>query len=164
MLRFFVIEYLSLTKPLCGLRSFTRRKTMPLTPATTATQIATWLEAKRFFFPADFTGMRISTPEAKNGIGILYEEVPTKPQSKFSRLFFGAPELVFLGVIYFSANPGEAGDWHFDLNGKKYQVLAMLLAEELRTNFGVDVRVKLVSDEPVYESKPTPPYLLAWPY
>ena len=97
--------------------------------------------------PANYVGEVLSSPEERNGIGILFYDPAVMNRSFLKRLFLGTPGPEFLGVLFFYSTRG-LGDWTFKVTNKERLLLTRLIAEELRQKFNVDVRVSLCENEP----------------
>ncbi|MDB5194409.1 MAG: hypothetical protein JWN50_423 [Parcubacteria group bacterium] len=102
---------------------------------------------------ASLSGGVVYADTEETGIGILYKDPDVKPEKYFFGLMTTPPPRQFLGVIWFSNQSRQATEesWVFVLHGRKYADMAKKLADDLASDFRVNIRIVLTSELPVVE-------------
>lgn len=103
---------------------------------------------------ANTSGMAWQCSRASNSaVGILYKDPDEKPLKYLFGLITREPRRRFLGTIWFmnDARGANGQNWVFEVHGRKYVELAKKLAEEMSSDFGAKITLRLESEWPEVE-------------
>jgi hypothetical protein len=91
-----------------------------------------------------------------NSLGILCKNLEAKPKKYLFGLIKKEPRKIFFGTVWFnnSARGANEENWVFEVYGRKYIGLVRELAEDMALTFNVDISIRLVQEQPDFESRP----------
>jgi hypothetical protein len=83
-----------------------------------------------------------------DSLGILWKDPDAKPRKRLFGLIKLEPRRWFLGTIWFKSEQ----KWVLEVYGRKHIALVRQLAEEIASTFNVKIHIRLVREEPDFET------------
>jgi hypothetical protein len=89
-----------------------------------------------------------------DSLGILWKDPDAKPRKRLFGLIKLEPRRWFLGTIWFNNSARGTGEqkWILEVYGRKHIALVRQLAEEIASTFNVKIHLRLVREEPDFET------------
>lgn len=100
------------------------------------------------------TGLAEDKLVQSNSLGILRKDPEVRSWKYLFGLITRKPRRMFLGVVWFSNSLRGANEqnWVFEAYGRKHVELLRQLAEEMASTFDVKIALRLVSEQPIFET------------
>lgn len=115
-------------------------------------KVGKWFIQKGFVIANCIGLMQYGGLKESTEVGLLYKSSAVQSEKYLFGLIERRPRLEFFGVVWLEASHGPRKDsWLFNFHGCKNTDWAKRLAEELASEFGINITLKLISEQPAYE-------------